>query len=89
VSRRRVLIDIEFAVDEDRFKVSQLSDDAEGVSDVTDPGVRDAVSQALVETDWAERGLAPLRSVVTTRAQRDDGLYKGTRVEPDPGVARP
>lgn len=87
--RRRVLIDIEFAVDEDRFKVSQLSDAAGGVSDVTDPGVRDAVSQALVQTDWAERGLAPLRSVVTTRSECDDGLYQGTLVAPDPGVARP
>ncbi|MCS5732479.1 hypothetical protein [Herbiconiux daphne] len=64
----RVLIDVQFSVDEDRFKIDQLADDATGVSDVTDPGVRDAISRLLIRADWAEHGLAPLRSIVTTTA---------------------
>lgn len=89
MSGRRVLIDIEFAVDEDRFMLAKLSEDPSGVADITDPGVRDAVSRALVCTDWAEHGLAPLRSVVTTRQRRRDGRYQGSRVPPDPGVVNP
>ncbi|MFB2596669.1 hypothetical protein ACEXQE_02650 [Herbiconiux sp. P17] len=66
MTNHRVLVDIEFTVDEDRFKIDQLADDATGVSDVTDTGLRDAVSRLLIRADWTEHGLAPLRSLVTT-----------------------
>jgi hypothetical protein len=86
VTRHRVLIDIEFTVDEDRFKLAQLSDDASGVSDVTDAGVRDAVTSRLVRAEWADHGLAPLRSIVTTRPLTADGNYTDVHVSSDPGV---
>jgi hypothetical protein len=38
MTQHRVLIDIEFTVDDDRFKIAQLSDDASGVSDIPIPG---------------------------------------------------
>lgn len=82
----RVLIDIEFAVDEDLFKLAQLCEDASGISDVTDAGVRDAVTSRLVLAEWAERGLAPLRSIVTTRSQSADGGYASVPVPSDPSV---
>jgi hypothetical protein len=89
VTRHRVLIDIEFTVDEDRFKLAQLSDDASGVSDVTDAGVRDAVTSRLVLAEWAAHGLAPLRSIVTTRPQSADGNWARVDVLSDPGVVVP
>ncbi|MCS5723034.1 hypothetical protein N1028_13435 [Herbiconiux sp. CPCC 203407] len=67
MTNHRVLVDLEFDVDEDRFKIDQLTDNATGVSDVTDPGLRDAISRILIRADWAEHGLTPVRSVVTSR----------------------
>jgi hypothetical protein len=85
VTRHRVLIDIEFTVDDDRFKLAHLRDDAIGVSDVTDVGVRDAVTGVLVHTDWANQGLAPLRSIVTSRPLTKHG-YEGSYIPADSGV---
>ena len=67
MTQYRLLIDIQFDLDAEKFKVSQLVDDASGVSEVTDDGVRDAVMARLIKIDWAELGLMPLRSIVTSR----------------------
>ena len=67
MTQYRLLIDIQFDLDAEKFKVSQLVDDASGVSEVTDDGVRDVVTARLIEVDWAEVGLQPLRSIVTSR----------------------
>lgn len=49
----QALVDIESTVDEAQFKSAQLTDDATGLSEVTDEGVRDAVSGRIIEADWA------------------------------------
>ena len=67
MTQYRLLIDIQFDLDAEKFKVSQLVDDASGVSEVTDDGVRDAVMARLIKIDWAALGLMPLRSIVTSR----------------------
>lgn len=85
--RRRVLIDIEFAVDEEKFKVAQLPDDATGVSDITDASVREAVAIRVLRADWAAQGLQPQRSTVTTRASATNGGFPAVVVPADAGVA--
>jgi hypothetical protein len=87
VTDYRVLIDVEFTVDEDRFKLAQLTDDATGVSDVSDAGIRDAVTRLLIGADWTKHGLTPLRSVVITRALNPDGCYDDADVPRGPGVS--
>ncbi len=84
--RRRVLIDIEFTIAEDQFKITQLTDDATGVSDTTDAGIRDAVTQILVRADWNEQGPTPLRSIVTTRPLKSDGRDESVLVPIDAGI---
>ena len=84
--RQRVLIDIEFTVDETQFKLAQLVDDAIGISDVTEAGVREAVTERLIRANWADQGLAPQRSVVTTRASTPGGDFVEVVLPADPGV---
>jgi len=85
--RQRVLIDIEFAVDEAQFKAAHLVDDVTGVSDVTDADIRDVVAGRLIDADWAEQGLAPQRSSVVTRLATAAGEFVEVIVPADPGVA--
>ena len=73
--RQRVLIDIEFTVDETQFKLARLSDDAAGISDVTETGVREAVTAGIIQADWAAQGLAPQRSTITTRTSTASGKF--------------
>lgn len=84
--RHRVLIDIEFTVDEARFKIAQLADDATGVSDVTEADVRIAVACRLIQVDWRDAGLAPQRSTVTTRASTSEGDFVQVVLPADSGV---
>ena len=63
----RLLIDIPFDLDAEKFKVSQLVYDASGASEDTDDGVRDAVGARLVKIDWIKLGPVPLWSIVTSR----------------------
>ncbi len=86
MTQHRILIDIEFAVDEGEFKVAQLADDATGVSEVTEAGVRDAVTGGLIHANWAEQGLVPLRSIVTTRPLGPAGNYAEVRLPAEPGA---
>jgi hypothetical protein len=76
----RVHIEVEFTVDEERFKLARLTDDASGVSDVADVGVRDAISRLLGGADWAEHGLTPLRSIVTTQAPQRASPFRSIPV---------
>jgi hypothetical protein len=89
VTRHRVLIDVEFTIDEEPYKLAQLMHDASGISDVTDSGVRDAISRLLARVDWAAQGLEPLRSIVTTRSASSDGLYADAHVPADHGIGGP
>ena len=73
--RQRVLIDIEFVVDETQFKLAQLLDNMVGISDVTETGVREAVTAGIIHVDWAAQGLAPQRSTITTRASTSSGKF--------------
>lgn len=73
--RQRVLIDIEFSIDETQFKLAQLVDNSVGISDVTETGVREAVTASIVQTDWAAQGLAPQRSTITTRTSTSGGKF--------------
>lgn len=84
--RQRVLIDIEFFVDEAQFKVAQLADDVTGISDVTDAVVREVVAGRLIGADWADRGLVPHRSTVITRMATAAGEFIEVIVPADPGV---
>jgi hypothetical protein len=86
MTRHRVLIDVEFTVDEHQFKMVHLPEDPSGVSDVTEASVRDAVTDGLIATDWAEQGLAPVRSMVSTRHLNLSGTYDAEDVPPDGGV---
>jgi len=86
VIRQRVLIDIEFAVDETQFKLTQLADDAVGISDVTETGVREAVSAGIIHADWAAQGLAPQRSTITTRTSTPSGKFVEMRLPADTSV---
>jgi len=65
--RQRVLIDIEFAVDETQYKLAQLDGNIEGISDVTETGVCESVSAEIIHADWVAQGLTPRRSTITTR----------------------
>jgi hypothetical protein len=73
--RQRVLIDIEFAVDETQFKLAQLLDDVAGISDVTETGVCEAVTAEIIHADWAAQGLIPQRSTITTRTCTPSGKF--------------
>ena len=73
--RQRVLIDIEFAVDETQFKLAQLLDDVAGISDVTETGVCEAVTAEIIHADWAAQGLIPQRSTITTRTSTPSGKF--------------
>ena len=73
--RQRVLIDIEFAVDETQFKLAQLDGNTEGISDVTETGVCEAVSAEIIHADWAAQGLTPQRSTITTRICTSSGKF--------------
>jgi hypothetical protein len=84
--RHRVLVDIEFTVDEARFKAAQLTDDATGVSDVTEADVRRAVAGRLIQAHWDDLGLAPQRSTVTTRTSTSQGHFVEVVVPADSGV---
>ncbi|MFB2580506.1 hypothetical protein ACEXQD_04585 [Herbiconiux sp. P15] len=86
MNRHRVIIDVEFSVDEDQFKAHQLTGHATGVSDVTDPGLRDAIAQLIIQADWADQGLEPLRSLVTTCTV---GLPFGAVDEPGSSMRNP
>jgi len=55
--RQRVLIDIEFAVDETQYKLAQLDGNIEGISDVTETGVCEAVTAEIICTNWAAQKL--------------------------------
>ena len=87
--RRRVLIDIEFAVDETQFKIARLAEDPSGVSDVTDDDVREVVTSHLLDANWGRQGLAPQRSIVTTRSSTPRGEFEALVVPPDLGVVAP
>ncbi len=84
--RQRVLIDIEFAVDEAQFKAAHLAEDVTGVSDVTDAEIRNVVAVRLISADWAGQGLAPQRSSVITRLATAAGEFVEVVVPADPGV---
>lgn len=86
MTQHRLLIDIQFFLDAEKFKVSQLVDDASGVSEVTDEGVRDAVTARLIRIDWAELGLLPLQSIITSRVPSTTGEYPLVCVPADSGV---
>lgn len=86
MSRRRVLVSIEFTTDADRFTRSQLTDNAPGVPCVTDPGIRDAVTRLLIRGDWVEHRLGPLRSIVTTRPLTPEEHYQDAHAPADPGA---
>jgi hypothetical protein len=84
--RHRVLIDIQFDVDEVQYKLAQLTHDATGVSEVSEEGVRDIVTSGLIGVDWAQQGLAPIRSTVTTRVLSPGGGYAQVYVPADPDI---
>ena len=84
--RQRVLIDIEFAIDETQFKLAQLMDDVIGISDVTETGIRDAVTAGIIHVDWAAQGLAPQRSTVTTRISTSGGKFVALLLPADTSV---
>ena len=84
--RQRVLIDIEFAIDETQFKQAQLLDDLVGVCDVTETGVREAVTAGIIHADWAAQGLAPQRSTITTRISTSSGKFIALLLPADTGV---
>ena len=84
--RQRVLIDIEFAVDETQFKLTQLTDDAVGVSDVTETGVREAVTAGIIHADWAAQGLSPQRSTIITRTSTSSGKFVEVLLPADTSV---
>ncbi|CAN5358695.1 hypothetical protein BH10ACT7_BH10ACT7_30410 [soil metagenome] len=86
--RQRVLIDIEFTVDETQLKVARLAVDPTGVSDVTDSDILEAVAGRLTEVDWAPRGLTLQRSIVTTRAVSVEGVFVEVTLPADRGVTR-
>ena len=86
MKRQRMLIDIEFAVDETAFKSAQLVEDGTGVSDVTDADIRNVVVGRLIGTDWARHGLAPRHSSVITRLATAAGEFVEVIVPADPGV---
>ena len=73
--RQRVLIDIEFVVDETQFKLAQLLDNMVGISDVTETDVREAVTAGIIHADWAAQGLIPQRSTITTRTSTPSGKF--------------
>lgn len=82
----RVIIDIEFTVDETRFKMAQLAKDPSAVWDVSEAGVREAVVNRLIAVDWAELGLHPKRSTVTTRPSTRDGDFVEVLLPAESGV---
>ena len=84
--RQRVLIDIEFTVDEAQFTLAQRADDTFCLCAVTAAGVREAVAERLIRADWAGQGLAPQRSVITTRASTSGGDFYEVVLPADPGV---
>ena len=86
MTQYRLLIDIQFALNPEKFKISQLVDDASGVSEVTDEGVRDAVTARLIRIDWAELGLLPLQSIITIRVPSTAGEYPLVYLPADSGV---
>ena len=49
--RQRVLIDIEFAIDEAQFTLAQLMDDVVGISNVTETGVSEAITALIIYVD--------------------------------------
>ena len=84
--RQRVLIDIEFAVDETQFKLAQLLDDVAGISDVTETGVCEAVTAEIIHADWAAQGLIPQRSTITTRTSTPSGKFVAMLLPADTSV---
>jgi hypothetical protein len=84
--RRRVIVDIEFTVDEGAFKSARLVHDAAGVSDPTDDAVRDVVAGVVIQQDWSAQGLTPLRSTVTARALNAAGDYDDVVLAGDRGL---
>ena len=73
--RQQVLIDIEFAIDETQFKLAQLEGTTEGISDVTETGVCEAVAAKIMCADWAAQGLTSRRSTITTRTCTPSGKF--------------
>jgi len=86
VIRQRVLIDIEFTVDETQFKLAQLVHDAVGISDVTETGVREAVTAGIIQANWAAQGLTPQRSTITTRTSTASGKFVEVLLPADTSV---
>ena len=93
--RQRVLIDIEFAVDETQFALAQLAGNVCGISAVTEAsvrravteaGVREAVAERLIRANWADQGLEPQRSVITTHTSTLGGDFVEVVLPADPGV---
>ena len=84
--RQRVLIDIEFAIDETQFKQAQLLGDVVGVCDVTETSVREAVTEGIIQANWAALGLAPQRSTITTRISTPSGKFVAMLLPADTGV---
>ncbi|MCS5718759.1 hypothetical protein N1027_11505 [Herbiconiux sp. CPCC 205763] len=86
MSHHRVLVDIEFVLDDEAFKVAHLTDDATGVSDATDAAVRDAVASVLIHAEWDHYVVSPLRSIVTVRPLKADGRYDELLLPGEHGV---
>ena len=93
--RQRVLIDIEFAIDEAHFTLAHLAGNVCGISAVaeanvrqavTEAGVREAVAERLIRANWADHGLEPQRSVITTRSLTSGGDFVEVVLPADPGV---
>jgi len=85
VTRFRVVVDLEFRVDDDAFKAAALSLDGTGVSDVSDSVMRDVVSRMLIDHDWTLHGVRPLRSIVTPRILGAGGWYESVNLARDRG----
>lgn len=85
MTRCRVVVDLEFRVDDDVIKAAALSLDDTGVADVSDGMVRDLVSTMLIGADWSAHGVRPLRSIVTPRTLSRAGWYDALHLSPDRG----
>jgi hypothetical protein len=84
MTRRRVLVDFEFQIDEGAFKAAALGPD--GVADVDDGLVRDLVTRMLMDVDWTTRGVLPLRAIVTPRILGRSGWYEAMHLRRDRGA---
>jgi hypothetical protein len=87
VTQHRVLVDIQFAVDDERFGIARLNENPSGDPDVTEAGIRDAVATRLIGAEWAAQGITPTRSVVTTRELTSDGAgYESAFLPAEPNL---